>query len=60
LDDRFIQFALGYGCDGIKGHRLTKGCRASIYNAMSIEGVKTLIQAMNDFETMIIKERTHV
>lgn len=60
LDERFIKFALTYKCDGIKGHRLTKGCRASIYNAMSIEGVKTLIQCMNDFEAQFLKENTHV
>lgn len=60
LDERFIKFALTYKCDGIKGHRLTKGCRASIYNAMSIEGVKTLIQCMNDFEVQFLKENTHV
>jgi len=60
LDERFIKFALTYGCDGIKGHRLTKGCRASIYNAMSIEGVQTLIKCMNDFEVQLSKESTNV
>lgn len=60
LDESFIKFALTYGCDGIKGHRLTKGCRASIYNAMSIEGVKALIQCMNDFEVQLLKENTNV
>lgn len=60
LDERFIKFALTYGCDGIKGHRITKGCRASIYNAMSLEGVKTLVQCMNDFEEKIFKENSNV
>lgn len=60
LDERFIKFALTYNCDGIKGHRLTKGCRASIYNAMSIEGVQTLVQCMNDFEVQLSKESTNV
>jgi len=60
LDERFIEFAKTYGCDGIKGHRLTKGCRASIYNAMSIDGVRTLIQSMNDFEVQIIEETKNV
>lgn len=60
LDEQFIQFALKYGCDGIKGHRLTKGCRASIYNAMSLDGVYALIQAMHDFERYTLKENIHV
>ena len=34
----------------LKGHRSVGGMRASIYNAMSIEGVKTLVAYMKDFE----------
>lgn len=60
LDNRFIKYAEFNGCVGIKGHRLTKGCRASIYNAMSIDGVKALVQCMYDFELMIQKELNHV
>lgn len=60
LDNRFIMYAELNGCVGIKGHRLTKGCRASIYNAMSIDGVKALITCMHDFETIILKENPHV
>ena len=32
------------------GHRLVGGCRASIYNAMPIEGVKALVEFMKKFE----------
>jgi len=34
----------------IKGHRLVGGMRASIYNAMSVEGVQKLISVMKQFE----------
>lgn len=60
LDDRFIQFAEDKGCVGIRGHRITKGCRASIYNAMTLDGVKALIICMNEFEKIIHEEKTHV
>ena len=35
----------------LKGHRLVGGIRASIYNAMPIEGVRALVDFMKDFET---------
>jgi phosphoserine aminotransferase len=35
---------------GLKGHRLVGGIRASIYNAMPIEGVQALVDYMKDFE----------
>ena len=35
---------------GVKGHRSVGGIRASIYNAMPVEGVKTLVEYMQDFE----------
>ena len=38
------------GLVSIKGHRLVGGMRASIYNAMPIEGVKSLIEFMKKFE----------
>jgi phosphoserine aminotransferase len=60
LDDQFIQLAEDKGCVGIRGHRITKGCRASIYNAMSLEGVKALISCMNEFENTIIEEKVNV
>ena len=35
---------------GLKGHRSVGGCRASIYNATSIEAVKSLVEFMSNFE----------
>ena len=46
----FISQAKEAGCIGIEGHRSVGGFRASIYNAMSIEGVQCLISVMQDFE----------
>jgi len=37
------------GMIGLKGHRSVGGCRASIYNAMPLEGVATLTNFMKDF-----------
>lgn len=51
LDAKFVQEAAKAGIVSIKGHRLVGGMRASIYNAMPIEGVKTLIDFMKKFET---------
>ena len=50
LDDAFVQGAKQHGIVGIKGHRSVGGMRASIYNAMSIEGVQALVRYMGDFE----------
>ncbi|OWY21609.1 3-phosphoserine/phosphohydroxythreonine transaminase [Sphingobacteriales bacterium UPWRP_1] len=50
LEKTFLQFATEAGCVGIKGHRLVGGFRASMYNAMNIEGVKTLAEVMKTFE----------
>lgn len=60
LDNQFIEYAEEHDCVGLRGHRITKGCRASLYNAMTVDGVLALIQSMNDFENIIIKENTHV
>ena len=49
LEKRFVHQATEYGLDGLKGHRSVGGCRASIYNATSLEGVKTLIAFMDEF-----------
>jgi phosphoserine aminotransferase len=38
------------GIVNIKGHRSVGGMRASIYNAMPIEGIETLIEFMKEFE----------
>ena len=46
----FIQEALNENLLALKGHRAIGGIRASIYNAMSMEGVETLVSFMGDFE----------
>lgn len=46
----FSKFASSKGLDGLKGHRSVGGFRASIYNAMPIEGVQALVDAMKEFE----------
>jgi len=50
LDDAFLKGASAAGLKTLKGHRSVGGMRASIYNAMSEEGVKTLIDYMAEFE----------
>ena len=50
IDKKFCSEAAKAGLVSIKGHRSVGGMRASIYNAMPVEGVKTLVQCMNDFE----------
>lgn len=50
LEKDFLDFATERGMVGIKGHRSVGGFRASCYNAQSIEGVKALVKAMQDFE----------
>ena len=49
LDAQFVKEAGENGLVSIKGHRLVGGMRASIYNAMPIEGVKALIAFMQKF-----------
>jgi phosphoserine aminotransferase len=51
LEEKFLELAKSKGLVGIKGHRSVGGFRASIYNAMAVEGVKTLVQAMKEFES---------
>ncbi len=50
LDDAFVKQAAANGLLTLKGHRLVGGMRASIYNAMPVEGVKALIDFMKKFE----------
>ena len=50
LDKKFIADAKEAGIENVNGHRSVGGMRASIYNAMSIEGVKALADFMVDFE----------
>ncbi len=51
LDAKFVKEAKENGIVNIKGHRVVGGMRASIYNAMPIEGVKALVDFMKKFET---------
>lgn len=46
----FLAFSKEKNLDGLKGHRSVGGFRASIYNAMPIEGVQALVNAMQEFE----------
>ena len=50
LYGRFIAEAEAAGLSSLKGHRSVGGMRASIYNAMPIEGIDALISFMKDFE----------
>lgn len=50
LDKEFVKQAENNGLVNLKGHRSVGGMRASIYNAMSIEGVKALVDFMKKFE----------
>jgi phosphoserine aminotransferase len=50
LHPRFIEEAEAAGLSSLKGHRSVGGMRASIYNAMPIEGIEALIGFMQDFE----------
>ncbi|MBQ9264210.1 MAG: 3-phosphoserine/phosphohydroxythreonine transaminase [Clostridia bacterium] len=49
-DAAFVKFAAAQGLVNLKGHRSVGGMRASIYNAMPIEGVKRLVDVMKAFE----------
>lgn len=49
LDKAFIKGAEEQGMLGLKGHRSVGGCRASIYNAMPLAGVETLVGYMREF-----------
>lgn len=50
LDKAFLQTTEAAGLTQLKGHRSVGGMRASIYNAMPIEGVRALVQCMKEFE----------
>lgn len=49
----FLDLAAERGIVGIKGHRSVGGFRASLYNALPIESVQVLVQAMKDFEAKL-------
>ena len=50
LDAKFVKEAAEAGFVNLKGHRSVGGMRASIYNAMPIEGVEKLVEFMKEFE----------
>lgn len=52
LEGAFVDFCAERGIVGIKGHRSVGGFRASLYNALPLESVEVLVQAMHDFENM--------
>ena len=50
MDAKFVKAATEAGFANLKGHRIVGGMRASIYNAMPMEGVEKLVQFMDKFE----------
>lgn len=50
LEEAFLEYVKTKGIVGLKGHRSVGGFRASIYNAMPIESVQVLVDAMREFE----------
>ncbi len=50
LDEDFLKGAKARGLAQLKGHRSVGGMRASIYNAMPVEGVQALVEYMKEFE----------
>ena len=55
LDAKFVKEAKAAGFENLKGHRTVGGMRASIYNAMPIEGVEKLVEFMKKFEAENLK-----
>jgi phosphoserine aminotransferase len=51
LNNAFIKQSTAAGFINLKGHRLVGGMRASIYNAMPLQGVKKLVEFMKEFES---------
>ncbi|MBP1753788.1 MAG: phosphoserine aminotransferase [Firmicutes bacterium] len=55
LDAKFVKEAKAAGFENLKGHRSVGGMRASIYNAMPIEGVEKLVEFMKQFEAANVR-----
>lgn len=53
LEKQFLDFVKQHGVIGIKGHRLSGGFRASLYNALPLSSVKVLVELMQSFEQKI-------
>ncbi len=51
LEPKFVEYCTARGIVGIKGHRSVGGFRASLYNALPVESVNVLVEAMHDFES---------
>jgi phosphoserine aminotransferase len=51
METRFVKEAAAAGLVNLAGHRLVGGMRASIYNAMPMDGVRALLQFMEKFES---------
>lgn len=58
FESEFLSFAFERGIVGIKGHRSTGGFRASLYNALPMESVFTLVQVMQEFEKKFTSPHT--
>jgi phosphoserine aminotransferase len=54
-EKEFLDFASEKGMLGLKGHRSVGGFRASTYNALPVESVQALVDAMKEFETLKVK-----
>ena len=50
LDTEFIRYAAERGLVNLKGHKVAGGMRASLYNAMPMEGVDALVKTIKEFE----------
>ena len=50
LNEKFLKESEAAGLTALQGHRIVGGMRASIYNAMPIEGVQALVDFMQEFE----------
>jgi phosphoserine aminotransferase len=50
LEEKCVKEAIGKGLIGLKGHRSVGGMRASIYNAMTLEGVQALVDYLREFK----------
>jgi len=50
--EAFLKLASENGCVGLKGHRSVGGFRASIYNAMALEGIEKLVSVIHEFDRL--------
>ncbi len=50
MEESFLAEAIQNRLHGLKGHKSVGGCRASLYNAITIDSVKSLVEFMREFE----------